>query len=556
MLKFFSFAFLLVCVVISEVYSQPVPVNITYDTTVTKIQGSESFYLKNPSNKTITIINFRTTNPVFYYGSFTPFSINPNDSVPVTVYFKTIQNITYRDFLIFETAGLNYPIVKYVTASAKHPEPEYAGTHNLYDEQLKTVLRTLTTNGYISLGYNLGRDKMFEIIDDYGGDTIECVYTGIKIKAATRIIAQNLGFNTEHTYPQSFFNEAEPMKSDIFHLYPTEANANNVRSNYPFGFVVSNINWQQGGSKRGYDYQNTVVFEPRNAHKGNVARSLFYFCVKYGNPGSYMTQKQDSALRLFNVIDTVDERERIRNSRIKSFQNVRNPFIDHPEFVDRIISTFSIANRTPVPKISAAPYNIVFDTLAVNDTASYYIGIMNYGKANLTVNSAVSNLPEFIVESVPASVPAGELRYLKVKFKPTAINTTYNANLTVANNDSNILISLKGFSNSTIGISKIGSEIPDKFKLEQNYPNPFNSITKIQFQVPLSHFGVSRNKVKLIVFDILGKEIATLVDESLRPGKYETNFDAGNLPSGVYYINLLVNSGIDFSDFKKIVLVK
>ncbi len=550
MSKFFQITFLLVCLLISGVYAQPVPGNITFDTTITKIQGAKSFYIKNSSNKTITITNFRTTNPAFYYGSFSPFIINPNDSVLVTVYFKTIQNITYRDFLIFENTGLNYPIVKYVTASAKHPEPEYAGTHNLYDEQLKTVLRTLTTNGYISLGYDTGRDKMFETIDDYGGDTIECVYTGIKIKAATRIIAQNLGFNTEHTYPQSFFNEAEPMKSDLFHLYPTEANANNVRSNYPFGFVVSNITWQQGGSKRGYDYQNTVVFEPRNAHKGNVARSLFYFCVKYGNLGSYMSQKQDSALRLFNVIDTVDERERLRNTRIKSFQNIRNPFIDHPEFIDRIISTFTIANRTPVPKISAAPYNIIFDTLAVNDTVSYYIGIMNYGKANLTINSAVSNAPQFIVESVPPSVPNGELRYIKVKFKPTAINTTYNAALTVSNNDSNIIIPLKGFSNSSIGITKISGEIPADYQLNQNYPNPFNSMTKIYFQIP------GFKSVKLSVFDISGKEVAILLNELLQPGKYETTFDAGNLSSGVYYLKMLVNYGMEFSDFKKIVLVK
>jgi len=550
MLKYLSVILFTVCVLLSEVHSQPSPGSVLYDTALTKLQGSKSFYLKNSSNKIVTINNFRSTNPAFYYGSFSPFSINSNDSVLVTVYFKTIQNITYRDFLIFESTGLNYPIVKYVTASAKHPDTEYAFTHNLYDEQLKTALRTFTTTGYISLGYDTGRDKMFETVDDYGGDTIECVYTGIKIKAATRTIAQNLGFNTEHTYPQSFFNENEPMKSDIYHLYPTEANSNNVRSNYAFGFVISNITWQQGGSKRGNDYQNTIVFEPRNVHKGNVARSLFYFCVKYGNLGTYMSQKQDSALRLFNVIDTVDARERLRNTRIKSFQNVRNPFIDHPEFIDRIKSTFTVVNRPSVPKISASPLNVVYDTLAVNDTASYHIGIMNYGKANLTIGSAVSNAPQFIVESVPASVPPGELRYLKVKFKPTSLNTTYNANLTVGNNDSNIVISLKGFSNSTIGISKIAGEVPDKFMLEQNYPNPFNSMTKIKFQVPGSGF------VKLLVFDILGKEVATLVNESLQPGTYETTFDAGNLVSGVYYLRFLVNDGIDFSDLKKIVLVK
>lgn len=80
---------------------------------------------------------------------------------------------------------------------------------------------------------------MFETIDDYGGDTIECVYTGRKIRATNRTEAQNQNFNTEHTWPQSFFNELEPMRSDLYHLYPTDETANNVRSNFDFGRALT-----------------------------------------------------------------------------------------------------------------------------------------------------------------------------------------------------------------------------------------------------------------------------------------------------------------------------
>lgn len=96
-------------------------------------------------------------------------------------------------------------------------------------------------------------------------------------------------------------------------------------------------------------------------------------------------------------------------------------------------------------------------------------------------------------------------------------------------------------------VNKLGNSVPDKYVLEQNYPNPFNPMTRIQFQVPSSKF------VKLIVFDILGKEVATLVNESLQPGTYETTFNAGNLTSGVYFYRLQTNG---YTESKRMILVK
>ncbi|MCX6165391.1 MAG: YCF48-related protein [Ignavibacteriae bacterium] len=86
-----------------------------------------------------------------------------------------------------------------------------------------------------------------------------------------------------------------------------------------------------------------------------------------------------------------------------------------------------------------------------------------------------------------------------------------------------------------VWVKNISSEVPDKFSLSQNYPNPFNPTTNIKFQV------ISSNVVKLVVFDILGKEIATLVNEKLTPGTYETTFDAPAYPSGVYFYKLFTD---------------
>ena len=89
--------------------------------------------------------------------------------------------------------------------------------------------------------------------------------------------------------------------------------------------------------------------------------------------------------------------------------------------------------------------------------------------------------------------------------------------------------------------------LPAVFKLEQNYPNPFNPVTQIKFSVPLS------SNVKLIVTDILGREIAILINDELAAGNYNVNFDANNLSSGVYFYTLITDN---FKQSKKMILMK
>ena len=102
-----------------------------------------------------------------------------------------------------------------------------------------------------------------------------------------------------------------------------------------------------------------------------------------------------------------------------------------------------------------------------------------------------------------------------------------------------------------IGIQQISSEIPDKFSLSQNYPNPFNPSTNINFSIPAVE--TTRWVVSLLVYDITGREVATLVNQSLTPGTYSVNWDASNYPSGIYFYRL--TSG-DFSQTNKMILIK
>lgn len=103
-----------------------------------------------------------------------------------------------------------------------------------------------------------------------------------------------------------------------------------------------------------------------------------------------------------------------------------------------------------------------------------------------------------------------------------------------------------------IGIKRISEEVPIKFELYQNYPNPFNPSTKIRCSLPNPSEGGAMN-VSLVIYDVLGKEVETLVNEQLNPGTYEVEWDGSNYPSGVYFYSI---SMADYKETKRMVLLK
>lgn len=104
---------------------------------------------------------------------------------------------------------------------------------------------------------------------------------------------------------------------------------------------------------------------------------------------------------------------------------------------------------------------------------------------------------------------------------------------------------------STIGIQQTGSEIPAHFSLGRNYPNPFNPTTEFKISIPRSAH------IKLVVYDILGKEIEILTDRVMNPGSYNVKWDASKFSSGIYFYRMTAESnGIEYSNTMKMVLVK
>ena len=101
-------------------------------------------------------------------------------------------------------------------------------------------------------------------------------------------------------------------------------------------------------------------------------------------------------------------------------------------------------------------------------------------------------------------------------------------------------------------VTEIGADqesllTPDNFNLAQNYPNPFNPVTTIQYSIP------QRSSVTLKVFDVLGNEVATLVNEYREAGRYEIEFDATGLASGIYFYKLQAGN---YVETKKMILMR
>lgn len=212
------------------------------------------------------------------------------------------------------------------------------------------LLATLqnTVAKHKNLGYNGARNVMFgELDDDHDNDVVDCVYTGMKVSGVRdsgTAYKGGQGLNTEHSWPQSL-GAVGAAKADLHHLFPTDVETNSARGSNPFGevarpsqtFPVFDVGRKQ--SVLGTDARGRIVFEPRDEHKGDLARALFYFYTVYGFRGSADLnnfRKEEETLMRWHRLDPVDAAERRRNDGIYAVQGNRNPFVDHPEFVQAV----------------------------------------------------------------------------------------------------------------------------------------------------------------------------------------------------------------------------
>ncbi|HEY5533813.1 MAG TPA: T9SS type A sorting domain-containing protein [Ignavibacteria bacterium] len=178
--------------------------------------------------------------------------------------------------------------------------------------------------------------------------------------------------------------------------------------------------------------------------------------------------------------------------------------------------------------------------------AGNYVWYPNPGRYRALINKTTNGGMNWGYQ-LPDTNLVQTYRYIHVNFYNKNNGWAYMAN------GKGVYTTTGGDSTIYVGINQNAGNIPVDFILEQSYPNPFNSKSKIKYQIN-KEVRSQKSEVKLKVFDILGKEIITLVNETKYPGNYEIKFDASNLSSGIYFYSLFID-GYKI-DTKKMLLIK
>ncbi len=268
------------------------------------------------------------------------------------------------------------------------------GTGYTLKTQLYNKIKGHTDRGYAGLWTTYStsdRDNQYE-----NDNTIIDVYSEKPTTADPYNYAYSTGqcgtystegdcYNREHMIPQSVFNENAPMVSDAHFITPTDGKVNGMRADYPHGKVATASWTSMNGSKLGTSavsgYSGTV-FEPIDEFKGDIARMYFYFATRYentvsgysydmfnGTSNQVFTNAFRDLLLAWHAQDPVSAREIARNNAIYNRQANRNPYIDHPEYVNSIWGGGS-DTTAPTAPTNLASSNITSTTLTLTWTAA------------------------------------------------------------------------------------------------------------------------------------------------------------------------------------------
>jgi hypothetical protein len=269
---------------------------------------------------------------------------NPNDVVENTNYHFAVYS--YNGSGVVRNYLQSNPLTANISSAANNFGTLYAGINTAnatFVSDLQVLINPHTSTFYGN--YDETMVRLFEARDTTDGQrVITCVYSGEQY-----LYSEPYGWSymsREHTYCHAWMptnpadNPEKPEYNDQHHLFPTQfENVNQVRLDYPLGEVVTPASVYLG-CKIGQNANGKLVFEPRDAHKGDAARALFYMCATYngvsgnnwGLPNTSTRYQDQNILRKWHYQDPPSSYEKARNEFLDSLQGNRNPFIDHPEY--------------------------------------------------------------------------------------------------------------------------------------------------------------------------------------------------------------------------------
>jgi len=273
-----------------------------------------------------------------------------------------------------------------VLLCADIPEGYYDGTDGLNGEELKAALHNIIDD-HVEYPYSSGGTDVWDMLketdrDPDNSDNIILFYTGWSVNGEQEY-NNGSGWNREHTWAKSHgdFGNSAPCGTDAHHLRPTDISVNGARGNLDFD--NGGNPYIDGDGPTGC-FSDNDSWEPRDEVKGDVARIIMYMAVRYegdsgeldlemtdqvnSSPSGQPLHGKSSTLLAWHHLDPPSEFEMNRNDVVYSYQENRNPFIDHPEFVARVWEGVDAQEAVVVPQINITAYPNPFNP---NVTISY-----------------------------------------------------------------------------------------------------------------------------------------------------------------------------------------
>ncbi len=448
-----------------------------------------------------------------------------------------------------------------LSAIAQPPATYYDSAAGKTCDVLKTALQKIITNGHVPKTYTdlwtqytitdvkprtVGTGSANVIYDVYStipGGTDPYQYDPITTRCGG-YKKEGDCFNKEHSVPESWFNGNHGVPGDATDynfIFPVDGYVNSHRSNYPYG-EVGTVTWPtQNGAKLGqsiFPGVSGIVFEPIDSFKGDLARAFLYFVTRYQDSlpswGTNPDASQAFDTNLFpgikvpflkmmikwHNLDPVSQKEIDRNNGTFIYQGNRNPFIDHPEYVDLVWNSSCSG-------LAALPVSIV-----------YFTGKLNAGRVVLNwVSTHEINLQEYMIER---SDENGNFHSIAT-VKPIGLERYSYTDITDVVQGSKYQYRLKAIDiNGKYSYSEIAQITVPKKELIKVYPNPANTSLEI-------HLNNVQTSTSLQLIDPLGRVV---LQKTAPVNNGSVILPVNKITNGTYYLKVLVGNNLETSTIR------
>ena len=409
-----------------------------------------------------------------------------------------------------------------ITCFSQIPDSYYNNANGLTGDELKAALHNIIKN-HTTYSYTSSSTDVWDILkesdrDPNNADNVILIYTGWSVNAAQEW-NEGAGWSREHVWAKSRgnFGTTPPAGTDAHHLRPADISVNSARNNRWFNYC--NLEYYDAGIPTGcYTCSTDWFWQPRDEIKGDIARMIFYMDTRYEGDNAepnlevidYIPSDDNTkepihaklnALLDWNSEDPVDDFERNRNNVVYSYQHNRNPFVDHPEFVNMM---YNIPNSAPVIKDQEF-------TIAENSTLGTVVDTILASDPDYN-NITFSILSENKDDAFAINASSGILTVNNSDALDYEITPSFTLNLEVSD------ASLASNATITINIESLTGLIPIASNSDiKIYPNPVTRI--LYMDIP--------DDYTFDIYSIIGEKMYTTESKQI---------DVHDLNSGVYFV--------------------